>query len=138
MSAFDPRYDPAFQPGWDGPSAETLPERARPQETPRVAPATSERMVVVAGAEPEEQDDSPTRRINPFLVAIGAVAVLLVLAGLWMAWRATSVITDPSASQIDYAMLQMFLFAAPFTVLLGVASGIGILFAFAVRWRPSA
>jgi hypothetical protein len=125
---FDPRFDPSFQRGWDGPAAAPAPE---PPARPRADP---ERIVVTA--EPEPVRDTDSRRLNPFLIALGAVAVALVVAGLWMATVVSSGFNDQGpTSQVDWAVLQVLMIGSPVCALLGVATGIGILFVFAVRWR---
>lgn len=124
-SRFDPRFDPAFQRGWDGPVPSVLPESVRP--------ADPERILVTAEvpSEPEHESD---RRLNPFLIALGGVAALLVVVGLWMASQVSSGYSSNAPTQVDYAMLQLLMIAAPLTILLGVMTGIGVLFVFAVRW----
>jgi hypothetical protein len=124
-SRFDPRFDPAFQRGWDGPVPSVLPESVRP--------ADPERIVVAAEVPPEPELESD-RRLNPFLIALGGVAALLVVAGLWMASQVSSGYSSNAPTQVDYAMLQLLMIAAPLTILLGVMTGIGVLFVFAVRW----
>ncbi len=124
-SRFDPRFDPAFQRGWDGPAPSVLPESVRP--------ADPERIVVTAELAPEPEHESD-RRLNPFLIALGGVAALLVVVGLWMASQVSSGYSSNAPTQVDYAMLQLLMIAAPLTILLGVMTGIGVLFVFAVRW----
>ncbi|MGX5682144.1 hypothetical protein [Schumannella luteola] len=127
-SRFDPRFDPAFQRGWDGPepATTTAPEPARV--------ASPDRIVVTAEPEPDFEPDA--RRLNPFLLALAAVAVALVVAGLGMASAVSSGFNAQGpTSQVDWAILQVLMIASPVTALLGVATGIGVLFVFAVRWR---
>jgi hypothetical protein len=125
---FDPRFDPAFQRGWDGPAPEPARDTARAVVEP-------ERIVVTAEREPELDDADDARRINPFLIALAAISVALVVAGLWMASLVSSGFNEQGpTSQVDWALLQILMIASPVCALLGVATGVGILFVFAVRW----
>lgn len=126
---YDPRYDPAFQRGWGGPE---------PDAPPRPAPADPERIVVIAepAADPVAEAAEERRGgLNPFLIALAALAVLLIVAGVWMASRVSEgYAAQGPSTQVDYAILQILAIASPVTALLGVATGIGVLFVFAVRW----
>lgn len=129
-SRFDPRFDPAFQRGWEGPEPVAAPSAGAERPAPR------DRIVVTADPEPEVTHDDEGRRLNPFLVALAAIAVALVVAGLWMASLVSSGFNDQGpTTQVDWALLQILMIASPVTALLGVATGIGVLFIFAVRWR---
>ena len=127
---FDPRYDPDFQRGWDGPTAPAT------REAPRAA--DPERMVVAPERLPETEvpeDDEHRRRLNPFLIVLGAVSIALVVAGVWMASLVSDGFSQQGPStQVDYAMLQVLMIGSPITVLLGVATAVGILFLLAARW----
>jgi hypothetical protein len=124
---FDPRFDPSFQRGWDGPAPST------PVAKPERPVLTPDRIVVTA--EPEPEHDGEARRINPFLIALAAVALALVVVGLWMASVVSSGFNDQGpTTQVDWAVLQVLMIASPVSALLGVATGIGILFVYAVRW----
>lgn len=74
---------------------------------------------------------------NPFLVALAAVAVLLVAVGGWVFSQARAGFDDTAniQSQGDFLSLQAMIAAGPSIMLLGVATGIGVLFMFAARWR---
>lgn len=127
MSDFDPRYDPAYQRGWEG----------EPVAPPRVAPTDPERIVVIAepASDPDAEVAADRRGVNPFLLALAAVAVLLIVAGVWMASRVSEgYAAQGPSTQVDYAILQILAIASPVAALLGVATGIGVLFVFAVRW----
>ena len=128
---FDPRFDPAFQPGYTGPIAEVRPP-ARP------APVASE-PVVVRSAPPAVEtvadDDPAPRRLNPFLVGLGAVALVLVSGGLYLVSRVRDLFADvQSTSSLDYVTIQSLVFGGPLLIALGVATGIGVLFVLATRW----
>lgn len=125
---FDPRYDPAFQRGWDGPVAPVASETKRPAEPERI-------VVVPERAAVEAEDDEPRRRLNPYLIVLGAVSIALVVAGVWMASRVSEGFSEQGPStQVDYAVLQVLMIASPVTALLGVATAVGIIFLLAARW----
>jgi len=136
---FDPRFDPAFQPGYEGPiapvtpAARQRPPAAAPISLPPVAPVHAPAIVVPAvGAEVE--DDAAPRRANPFLIALGAVAAVLVGGALYLISRLRDLFADTqSSSTFDYVTLQVMLFAAPLLLVLGLATGVGLLFVFALR-----
>lgn len=125
---YDPRYDPAFQRGWGG---------AEPDAPARPAPSDPDRIVVIAEPVAPEPEAPGEHRggLNPFLIALAALAVLLIVAGVWMASRVSDgYAAQGPSTQVDYALLQILAIASPVTALLGVATGIGVLFVFAVRW----
>lgn len=128
---FDPRYDPAFQRGWDGPVTPVAPVASG---APRAA--EPERIVVSPDrAASEDADEEPRRRLNPYLIVLGAVSIALVVAGVWMASRVSEGFSQEGPStQVDYAMLQVLMIGSPVTALLGVATAVGILFLLAARW----
>jgi hypothetical protein len=128
---FDPRFDPAFQPGYDGPIAEALPAKARPAATvPEALPVVQS----PRQAEPEVEDDPAPRRANPFLIAIGVAAIVFIGGGLYLVSRLRDLFSDTqSTSAIDYTTLQVLMYAAPLVLVLGLATGVGLLFLLAVR-----
>ena len=110
----DPRFDPAFQRGFD-PSIpieeyvpEPLPRRALirppvPEPTPAAAPVPSDRpapppvttaaevdpptSAALQDAEPEAASDlalESSPSRNPFLLFLGIIAIALVAAGIWL------------------------------------------------------
>ena len=161
---FDPRFDPAFQRGFEksaapasagqrafeGDDRRSAPPRvadARPLEARPVAYSTPPSIGLpptVDSAAPTRTDPTPDAtaldeqppRANPFLIALGVVAAALVAAGVWgiQAAREPFLGTDV-ASNVDYVGLQILQLIAPVAVALGVATGIGILFVFAVGWQ---
>ena len=132
---FDPRFDPAFQPGYTGPLAESLPARARPTAAaPEALPAAQ--VPVAREQEPlsELEDDPAPRRTNPYVIAIGVAALVLVGGGLYLVSRLRDLFSDTqSTSAIDYTTLQVLMYAAPLVLVLGLATGVGLLFLLAVR-----
>jgi hypothetical protein len=146
---FDPRFDPAFQRGFDGAEVPDAPRvvqrdvrRASPVRPPEPTAGTAPLPpsgTGTASADPQPSDaaapDSPPRR-NPFLIALGVVSVALVAAGVWgiQAARAPFLATD-TASSVDFVGLQILQFVSPVSIALGVATAIGILFVYAVGWQ---
>ena len=158
----DPRFDPAFQRGFDP----TIPiEEYRPnpllRETAAPPPQGTPRADVWAtalsvtdlpapelnwadgendadglenfAAEPES-NSSPLR--NPFLLLLGIIAIALVTAGIWLFVRSGDAFNRNGVrSQGDYMSLDAAIHTAPLIALLGIATAIGVLFVFASSWR---
>jgi hypothetical protein len=166
---FDPRFDPAFQRGFDATESRfrsragaqrapeaSLAEQPQPPSGRRVAvpvapdhidyavaqaspPPVAPREAVasddrVDGAD-AAADDAPTRA-NPFLIALIVVSIALVGGGVWgvQAAREPFLNTD-AAVNVDYSGLQMLMTFAPMAIALGIATAVGILFVYAIRWR---
>ena len=126
-SSFDPRFDAAFQRGFDGPVKASAPDGAS-------APGAAEAPFEVGLVEQEAADPSP-RRANPFFLALGGIAVALIAGGLYLVSRMQAIFGDTSgASDFDFVTLQVLMYAAPLLVVLGIATAIGLLFIAAVRW----
>lgn len=132
MSDFDPRFDPAFQRGFDGPTrtASQQSDDAAPDSPPlvRIDPEA-------AAPTDTELEDLPARRGNPFLIALTALAAALTVGGLALVFQLRTIFGDGTAnSDFDYITLQTLTIGAPILVGLGVATGIGVLFVLAARW----
>jgi hypothetical protein len=134
MSDFDPRFDPAFQRGYDGPAV------TRPATSDAPAPSQADPPLVridpqAAIAPQVEQDELPPRRGNPFLVALGVIGVALAVGGLVLVFQLRTLFGDGNGNpDFDYVTLQTLMIAAPILAGLGLATGIGVLFVLAVRW----
>jgi hypothetical protein len=148
---FDPRFDPAFQRGFDGPTRTDVPASA-PLSAPASAPRSRAPKLEKVEEPPEfsdqaeafstgEVDDAlgaPTRRPNPFLIALTIFSIVLIVGGLWAAQFAReSFLTVNLSTDIDYVTLQMVIFGAPLAVAIGIATALGVLFILAQRWRRS-
>jgi len=156
---FDPRFDPAFQRGYDGPTtvaparsplvpqqresliskppvARTeIPAAPVAQQVSPTTPVSSQQGHILVEPSDEVIDEPETRRFNPFLVALLAVAVLLVGGGLYLTSRLGEFYANTqSSASYDYITLQVMTIAAPMLIVLGIATGVGVLFIYAVRW----
>ena len=131
---FDPRFDPAFQPGFEAPATQAARRDASPA---RVAlEQRTEARVPVIGDEAEDEQQGPSRRPNPFLIALGAISVALIAGGLGAVQSVKGIFTSENISvDLDYISLNMLIFAAPLAIALGVATGIGVLFIYAVDYK---
>jgi hypothetical protein len=160
----DPRFDPAFQRGFDQsiPIEEYVPEPSArmtivaPPEQPPVAPKPAAVIVpaapqvnpsersgldtedaAVAVGEPDasaDLDSSPSR--NPFLLFLGIIAIALVAVGIWLFVRSGDAFNSRDVpSQGAFMSLTSTITVAPFIALLGAATAIGVLFVFASRWK---
>jgi hypothetical protein len=86
-------------------------------------------------ADPVPTPDTQAGR-NPFLLALGIIAVVLVGAGIWLFVRSGAAFNSREVrSQGDYMSLDATIHTAPFIALLGAVTAIGLLFVFALRWR---
>jgi hypothetical protein len=86
-----------------------------------------------AEAEPDAQ---PSTARNPFLLALGLVAVFLVAGGIGLFVASGGAFNSRDVrSQGDYMSLDALVHAAPFVALLGIATALGVLFVFAAKWR---
>lgn len=147
---FDPRFDPAFQRGYSGPLPTAAPAPAKPiVESPQRTPPVQQHRIVDAPPAPrgvlrdDDEHDDPEeapRRANPFLIALGAVAVLLVGGGLYLVSRMRDLFASTQGqSDFDFVTLQVLIVGAPVLIGTGLLTGIGVLFVYAVRWgRPAA
>jgi hypothetical protein len=150
-ATIDPRFDPAFQRGFDG--AVTTTRRRPTIGTPPVLPAQAPaaRPVVSTSAVPEptapepqsvvEEDEAEevVRGVNPFIVVLWIVAVLLVISGAYLTmWARTTFLTDSLSTNIDYVTIQIITYGSPLLVVLGLATAIGLVFLHAIAWKKRA
>jgi hypothetical protein len=135
-STFDPRFDPAFQRGFDGEVEAIVTERAETIVEPALSgPTPSEPIITEPQLIESAEPDARGRRINPYLVVLGAVSVALIAGGLYLVSRLREFFdSSQSSSDFDFVTLQVLLYAAPLIVVLGLATAIGMVFIAAVRW----
>ena len=131
---FDPRFDPAFQPGFEAPVAAPSKRDSSPARV-ALEQRTEARVPVLDEDSAEEHVPGP-RRPNPFLIALGAISVALIAGGLGAVQSVKGIFTSENISvDLDYISLNMLIFAAPLAIALGVATGIGVLFIYAVDYK---
>ncbi len=138
-SDFYPRFDPAFQRGFDPatPVREAVPAASPAADGSGAISAPVVNAVQDAG-EPASPPGSGQAR-NPFLVVLGIIAVVLVGVGIWLFVQSGNAFNSHEVrSQGDYMTIYATILMAPYISLLGVATAIGVLFLFAARWRKRA
>ena len=155
----DPRYDPAFQRGFDGEVTSGLRSRTSVRRSALVSPApyrssepepeveeygVQEAGQTRTGAE-DEPDPAPEYvtvpsagvrdlRRNPFLVTLVALALVLIIGGIAWANHARQTVAD-LATELDYWYLQASVIGAPLTIITGVGVLAGVLFVAAAAWN---
>jgi hypothetical protein len=177
----DPRFDPAFQRGFDpsvpldsvpavsaptdgsqrrapiqssvvaaAPAPVAAPAKVVPVQAPPARPVVGhaptpvvvpelvqDEVVRLADAPVDEdaaEDSSPAR--NPYLLALGIIAVVLITVGVWLFAQTGQAFNSREVrSQGDYMTLVATIQMAPFIALLGGATAIGVIFMFAAKWR---
>jgi len=106
----DPRFDPRFQRGYDGPEPDAPATPAMPSPIQSAAssrpPASQDASVSPLGADrPAEPTDtldgdalwSPPRR-NPFAIALLVGGVVMIAVGLWLVWTVVTQSTYPDGN----------------------------------------
>jgi hypothetical protein len=64
------------------------------------------------------------------------LSVALIAAGVWGIQAAREPFLDGEpAVNVDYSGLQILMAMAPMSIMLGIATALGILFLYAARWR---
>lgn len=170
-SKFDPRFDPAFQRGYDGPPPAVAPQRTlrrsrsdsppepiglppqysaveqsvfaeRPSEflQPEVTGRRADDRVARELLELEHELEDAPRARNPFLAILGVVAVLLILGSVALLMNLEGLVERAMQqnNQTQFYYMQAIIYGAPMLIALGLATLIGVLFVYAVRWKRSA
>jgi hypothetical protein len=135
---FDPRFDPAFQRGYDG-AAGPARSVVEPVETARATRPVNEPVRSVV--EPVETPAEPFRyetRGNPWLRALWVVAAAFTVAGLVAEYAAQSMMQGANTSSaMDYYVLPLTVSQlAPWFTVTGLFAGVAGLVLSAIRWRP--
>ncbi len=138
-SDVDPRFDPAFQRGFESttPRVEGA-ERAEPVETSSAQPSRVEPVETspVTPAQVELADSTPAR--NPWLAVLWIKAAVLTIAAVVAQYIATEITyspTPPTAAQ-EYVIPTVFGALAPTLFAAGLATAIAALVIHALRWQP--
>jgi hypothetical protein len=155
----DPRYDPAFQRGFEGQVTSGLRARTSVRRSALVSPApyrtgepepeVEEYGVQEAGQTRTGAEDEPRpapdyvtvqsvgiRHLgrNPFLIALVVLGVTLTIGGVAWANQARQTVAD-LATELDYWYLQASVVGAPLTIITGIAVLAGVLFVAAAAWN---
>lgn len=154
-SNIDPRFDPAFQRGFEG--SVTVSRRRPSPGTPLVAPAQDRatsvsaparpaavirppesplEAPVIAQTEPEVEEEVVPRGANPFVIGLWVIAAVLVAGGVWgIQWARAAYLTEALTTNVDFVLVEIVRVAAPAAIGLGLATVIGLLFLGAIRWQ---
>ena len=138
---FDPRFDPAFQRGYDGaagpvrPAVEPARSVVEPVETAR---ATRSVVEPVETGRPAVEPLRYETRGNPWLRALWVVAAVFTVTGLLATYAAQSLMQGANTSSaIDYYVLPLTVSQlAPWFTVTGLFAGVAALVLNAIRWRP--
>lgn len=138
-SDVDPRFDPAFQRGFESttPRVEAA-SRVEPVETSSAQPPPVEPVETSPVTAPPvaAADSSPTR--NPWLAVLWVTAAVLTIAAVvaqYIAIEITYSPTPPTAAQ-EYVIPTVFGALAPTLFAAGLATAIAALVIHALRWQP--
>ena len=164
-AAIDPRYDPAFQRGFDGEVATGPRGQSTLRRTAAVNPAPARLAVQpVEPVDPADADDPPAlssrqsapepaappaesapvaattpRELlrNPFTIALAALAVLLILVGAIWAYEgfATIVKNGGTRNEVEFWAAQTMSFGAPLAIVVGLAVAAVLLVLFGRSWQ---
>ena len=135
---FDPRFDPAFQPGFEGKASKGRKAKAPRAVSPAQAALESAREHAEVAPVDGDDDEQERRRPNPFLVALGALSVVLIAGGVAsQQWIRAQFLQEDIRLDLDYFSLDALKIAIPLSIALGVAIGAGLLFVLAIRWKKT-
>ena len=160
----DPRYDPAFQRGFDGQVATgSRAQVAARRSTPYVASALQRPpqdraaepgvapQIGLPPTAPEATDEQRAADVvvvraaepalrppwsNPFAIAAFVLGVASLALGVWVMQETVRMMDSPESfsTQADYWFMQVSTFGGPLALALGVAILAGVLFLCAGYW----
>lgn len=134
---FDPRFDPAFQRGYDGP---VIAEDRRSVQVDREAadPARAEGFRDQLESTIAVQLTQPSLKGNPWIVVLWVLGIGLTLAGLIGSWQAqVKLAAGGAATAVDYYVIPTVIQAlAPWAFAVGLAVIASVAVLHATRWRP--
>lgn len=127
---FDPRFDPAFQRGFEGVVATSDYESVGEPAPVEVAVEAVSRPIAV-DAPP------PTLRANPWVPALWIVAAVLIVLGIAGQTAAEVITAGPTADTplVEYVIPALLRALSPWLLVAGLLAGIGVMFLHAARWR---
>ena len=135
-SDVDPRFDPAFQRGFEPvvePVETTTPLVELVETTrPRVEP------VETSLVEPVETARRAAPDRNPWIPALWITAAVFTIAGALTQYVATRIRFTPTADSaaIEYVIPEVFGTLSPVLFAAGLATAIATLVIHALRWQP--
>ena len=166
-ATIDPRYDKAFQRGFDGEVATGPRGQSTLRRTAAVNPAPA-RMAAQPVEQLEPADDQaahlPTLGLapqaaaaapiesapahvttprelirNPFMIALGALGALLILVGAIWAYEgfATIVKNGGTRNEVEFWAAQTMSFGAPLAIVVGLGVAAVLLVLFGRSWQRS-
>jgi hypothetical protein len=127
---FDPRFDPAFQRGFEGAVASF--EKVATEEL------SVEEVPPEVVSQPLQADaPTPSLRANPWVPALWVVAAVLIVAGIAGQTIAETITAGPTAETplVEYVIPALLRALSPWLLVAGLLAGIGVMFLHAVRWR---
>ncbi|MGV8881703.1 MAG: hypothetical protein ACOH19_06090 [Rhodoglobus sp.] len=161
-SKFDPRFDPAFQRGYDGPVRPSVRRRPRADSPPepiglppqysaverpvladpmsdllrREDAGRTERRAPRESTDYDDEEIAPRGR-NPFLIILAMIGVLLILGSVALLMNLDQILerANQNSSQSYYNLTLVIQLGTPMLITLGLTTLIGVLFVFAVRWK---
>lgn len=148
---FDPRFDPAFQRGYEPPAHDSESPRTRiaAEGFDGAEPSGSGEREQPHGAEPgqtqgEEPDAEPVPlesgpiEPNPFERTLGVVAAVLVIAGVALTfWANSASYNGPGDTWGWQQIVQASVWALSSPMItVGLATGVALVFRRAITWRP--
>lgn len=86
----------------------------------------------------DDLHDVPTqwwRRLNPYLVALGVIGVVIMVAAAAGVQYVYDAATNSYTNQFDYIFVQLAVYGAPVVFSVGLATLVSIVVILAARWR---
>ena len=132
-SDFDPRFDPAFQRGFDGPGVD---RGATPARRVEAVPSSA---VEPTSTRVETSLSPPTLRGNPFIPVLWITAAVFTIAGTAGQYFATflNYSAPASSAALEYVLPSVLIALSPWLFAAGLALGVATLVIHALRWRPA-
>ncbi len=140
--SFDPRFDPAFQRGFDADvTGPPVVERSAHVEVvdraPKAPPVPLP--LVESAAAPIMQDAPSSLRGNPWIPVLWVTAVVFTVAGVSAQYFAQTSNYSPTAATAaaEYVVPAVLSALSPWLFAVGLSTGIATLVIHALRWRPA-
>jgi hypothetical protein len=132
---FDPRFDPAFQRGYDGPAIAAGPPRPEPAGEGAESPSAAHRDQLESAI--VVQLTQPSLKGNPWVIVLWALGAGLTLAGITGSWQSQARLVNRAASAADYYVIPTVIQTlSPWAFAVGLAVIAAVAVLHATRWRP--